>query len=101
MIVVRVYWNVDADGNPIDAEMMDWSAEHAPVSYYGPFKTERLAVAWMEGDYQQNESEIYDMAVVEVDKRDRPILNRPESIYGYVPDRDIRDLGEEDGPYLP
>lgn len=60
MIGVRVYWNTDGDGNPVDVETMDWESEHAPVTYYGEFDSVEEAEVWMNSNPTLDDTDVYE-----------------------------------------
>lgn len=80
MIAVRIEFNTDADGNPVDVTQIDWANDQeAPVCYFGPFDTMDLAVDWMHNGYPDDDTDVHE---IEADEYDIPAewLNTPESV---------------------
>lgn len=77
MIAVCIIWSTDADGEPIDIVGIDF--DDLPRSYYGPFNSMSAAISWMDNDYPDGVSGVYDM---QADVYDIPLdyLNDPESV---------------------
>lgn len=90
MILVKIYWNTDADGEPVpDGTPL----EDGPLSYFGPFDTIVQAISWMENDYPDGDTDVHDMVADDFDIPVEvvPYINKPDSIFGDIPDEDIRD----------
>lgn len=95
MILVRALWNTEADGTPVPDDITD---ENRPTSYYGPFDTIDDAVSWMENDYPDGDTDLYEM---EADDYEIPVeqvqyVNAPNSVLGDIPDEDTRELTDEE-----
>lgn len=95
MIAVKIYWNTHPDGEPVNYEGVDWDAIEAPVSIYGPFETIEQAISWMENDYPQDDTDVHDMVADDFDIPQDWYVNAPASIFGDIPDEDIRDDSQE------
>lgn len=93
MIAVKIYWNTDADGEPVPNDI---DLEDGPISYYGPFEDITRAVSWMENDYPDGDMDVYDMVADEFDLPEGTPVNEPNSIFGDQPDEDVRDDVEDE-----
>lgn len=94
MILVRALWNTEADGTPVPDDIAD---EDRPMSYYGPFDDISEAVSWMENDYPDDDTDLYEMDAddFEIPVEQVQYVNAPDSIFGDIPDDDIRDEDED------
>lgn len=95
MILVKAFWNTDADGRRVDRSRL--ADEEGPVSYYGPFNDISDAVAWMDDDYPSDDTDLYEMIADDFELDDSIPVNAPDSIFGDIPDEDIRDDDPQDG----
>lgn len=88
---VKTYYNTEADGRPVPE---DTPLEEMPITFHGPFDSITAAISWMENDYPEGDTDVFDQVA---DDFDVPAewLNDPQSIYGDIPDEDIRDDGDE------
>lgn len=77
MILVKAYWNTEADGTPV-AEDVD--LEDGPISYFGPFDTLEAATSWMNDDYPDGDTDVHDMIADEFDLPEGTFINAPDSI---------------------
>lgn len=95
MILVKAYWNTEADGTPVPDDAND---EDRPISYYGPFDSIDDAVSWMNNDYPDDDTDLYEMVADDFDipMYQVPYINLPSSINGDIPDEDIRELTEDE-----
>ena len=89
MIAVKIYWNIDIGGKKVDVEAVDWNTIDAPVSIYGPFETMSDAISWMENDYPEGDTEVYDMIADDFEIPRGWTVNHPDSIRPDIPDEDI------------
>lgn len=94
MILVKIYWNTEADGTPV-AEHTD--LEDGPISYVGPFDSIVDAVYWMENTYPDDDTDVYEMVADEFEFGvHEPVhVNTPYSLFSDIPDEDIRDDSRE------
>lgn len=94
MIAVKIYWNTDSRGEFITetVELGDM-----PCSYYGPFDSIVDAISWMENDYPDGDTEVHDMVADDFDLPESVLhnVNAPDSIFGDIPDTDIREESRE------
>lgn len=94
MICVKIYWNTDADGIDVPDDV---DLEDGPISYYGPFTSMSRAVSWMNNDFPEDDEDVHEMVAGEFDLEKGVYINTPESIFGDVPDVDIRDYEDVPG----
>lgn len=97
MICVKIYWNTDVDGRPVPE---DTPLEDGPISYYGPFDSMTDAISWMENDYPEDDEDVMEMVADDFYLPwhvERNVIS-PDSIFGDIPDEDIRD--DDDEPTL-
>lgn len=95
MILVKAYWNTEADGTPVPENTPD---EDRPISYYGPFDSIEDAESWMNYDYPDGDTDLYEMEADDyaIPANEVQYVNSPDSIQGDIPDEDIRELTEEE-----
>lgn len=92
-ILVKIYWNTEADGTPVPDDV---DLEDGPLSYYGPFDDITSAISWMENDYPDDDTDVYEIVADDFDiPADADFINSPDSIFGDHPDEDIRDDSQE------
>lgn len=91
IIAVKTYYNTEADGSIVPDDV---PLEEMPITYHGPFDSMTEAISWMENDYPDGDTDVYEQIA---DEFDIPMewLNDPASIYGDIPDEDIRDDSQE------
>ena len=92
-ILVRIFYNTDAEGVWIDADSL--AEEDLPTTYHGPFDTIHDAISWMENDYPDGDTDVYDMVADDFDiPADADYINDPANIYEGR-DEDIRTDSQE------
>ena len=92
MICVKIYWNTDENGEVVPDDV---DLEDGPISYYGPFDDISQAISWMENDYPDEDSDVYEMIADDFDLGRDVYINKPDSIFGDIPDEDIRHESQE------
>lgn len=60
MIIVRIFWNTEADGTWADSMSRDY--DDIPQSWFGPFKTRRRADRWAETACE-DDKDVFDVVV--------------------------------------
>lgn len=95
MIAVKVFWNTHPDGSPVDTEKVDWDAEDAPISIYGPFDSIDDAQDWMDNDYPEGDDDVHDMEADDYDIPSDWVIADPDSIHGDIPDEEGPETTEE------
>lgn len=97
MILVKIYWNTEADGSPVPEDI---DIEDGPLSYYGPFSSVTEAEYWMEDEYPDGDTDVRDMVAGDFHLHEDVYINPPNVIHGGIPDEDIRfdDPREIHGP---
>lgn len=91
MIAVKTYYNTQANGERVPE---DCPLEDMPITYHGPFDSMTAAVSWMENDYPDDDTDLYEQIADDFDIP-RAWLNSPASIHGDIPDEDIRPDSQE------
>jgi hypothetical protein len=79
---VMIEFNTDSDGRWVEVD--DLPEDQVPKCIFGPFATERDAWDWMENDYPQDDTDVYDMYSFRPDD--------PRAL-GYVNSPDIHRAG--------
>lgn len=93
-ILVKAYFNTDSNGVWVYDDVDD--IEDLPICYFGPFDSISDAVSWMENDYPDDDEDLYEMVADDFDFGSEVYVNDPSSIFGDIPDEDIRD--DDDAP---
>lgn len=92
MICVKIYFNTDAENKWVYTE--DTEIEDLPICFFGPFESLDRAISWMENDYPDGDTDVYDMVADEFDIP-KEWLNDPATVNGDIPDEDIRPESQE------
>lgn len=93
MILVKTYYNTEADGRRVPEDV---PMEEMPITYHGPFDSISDAVDWMENEYPDDDTDVYEQIADDFDiPEDADYINDPDSIRGDIPDEDIREITEE------
>lgn len=92
MILVKTYYNTDAEGNLVPEHI---PLEEMPITYHGPFDSMSDAVSWMENDWPDNDTDVHEQIADDFDLPNGTPINAPGSIHGDIPDEDIRDITDE------
>lgn len=87
-ICVKTYYNTEADGTPVPEDV---PVEEMPITYHGPFDTITEAISWMENDYPDGDTDVYEQIADDFDLDPEVFINLPNSIHGDIPDEDITD----------
>lgn len=86
---VKTIYNTEADGSPVPDDVPE---DEMPCTYHGPFDSLTEAISWMENDYPDGDTDVYEQYADDYpDKVFNGYLNDPRSIFGDIPDDDIRD----------
>lgn len=93
MILVKTYYNTDADGRVVPEGV---PMEDMPITYHGPFDTLDDAVSWMENEWPEDDTDVYEQFADDFDLPRGTPVNDPESIHGDIPDEDIREVTDEE-----
>lgn len=92
-ICVKTYYNTEADGKPVPDDV---GMEDMPITYHGPFDTITDAISWMENDYPDGDTDVFEQVADDFDLPRGTFINDPKSIFGDIPDEDIRDDVEDE-----
>jgi len=93
MYLVKTYYNTEADGSPVPEDV---PMEEMPITYHGPFDSMTDAVSWMENEWPDGDTDVYEQIADDFDLPDGTPINDPASIWGDIPDGDLPDLTEEE-----
>lgn len=95
MILVKAYFNTDEHGAYVFDGVDD--IEDLPICYYGPFDSISRAISWMENDYPDGDEDLHDMIADDFSfpEGQVPFINTPDSIFGDLPEEDIRPESQE------
>ena len=74
MIIVKVYFNTDANHELVPADV---PFEDLPQCWFGPFDDLTDAISFMENDYPEDDTDVYDMIADDFDVPDEAVLNDP------------------------
>lgn len=86
---VETIYNTEADGSPVPEDVPE---DEMPRTFHGPFDTLEEAISWMENDYPDGDTDVYEQYANDYpDEVFNGYLNDPKSIFGDIPDDDIRD----------
>lgn len=90
MFAVKTYYNTEADGSLVEESR---ALEDRPITYHGPFDSMTQAISWMDNDWPDGDTDVVEQVA---DDFDIPSewLNDPASIFGDIPDEDIRTDGD-------
>jgi hypothetical protein len=84
--LVKTYYNTDENGDPVPDEV---AMEDMPITYHGPFDDLTAAISWMENDYPDGDTDVYEQIADDFDiPADADYINTPESIHGDNPDQE-------------
>lgn len=94
---VETIYNTEADGTPVPEDVDE---DDMPRTFHGPFDTLEAAVSWIENDYPDGDTDVYEQYADDYpDEVFNGFLNDPKSIFGDLPDEDVRpDSQEIHGP---
>ena len=92
MILVKTYYNTEADGTPVEDNR---PLEDMPITYHGPFEDMSQAVSFIENDWPDDDTDVYEQIADDFDLPEGTYINDPKSIFGDIPDDDIRDDVED------
>lgn len=67
MIVARIWWNTDAEGNWVEQGDLEPDGFDTPQTIYGPFESITKAVDWMTHDYPDDDMDVYDLIAEDFD----------------------------------
>ena len=90
MILVKTLYNTEADGTPV-ADGVD--EEDMPTTYHGPFESDEAAEAWL--SEWPDDQDVYEQYINDYDLPRGTIINTPESLFGGLPDEDVREDVED------
>lgn len=88
---VKTIYCTNADGSPYEGDLDE---DLMPTTYHGPFDDLSQAISWMENDYPDDDTDVYEQYAADYDIPD-DWLNDPASIFGDIPDEDIRPEVDE------
>lgn len=92
-ILVKTYYSTDENGKPVPSDV---PLEEMPITYHGPFDSISDAIGWMENEWPDGDTDVYDQAAGDYRLPRGTPINSPESIRGDIPDDDIRELTDEE-----
>lgn len=93
MFAVKTYYNTEADGSLVEETR---AMEDRPITYHGPFDSMTQAISWMDNVWPDGDTDVVEQVADDFPEEEIEHLNSPESIFGDIPDEDIRT--EDDTP---
>lgn len=89
MIIVKAFFNTDTEGRRVDTESL--ALDDLPQCWYGPFDDISEAVSFMENDYPDGDTDLYEMIANDFEVPEGTFLNDPMEWRKQFEEDDIRD----------
>lgn len=93
MILVKVFFNTDHEGNWINSNIVE--LDDMPQCWYGPFDDISEAISFMENDYPEDDTDVLDIIADDFEVPADAVINDPVEFRKQFEEEDVRDDSQE------